>query len=68
MDVRVVYLTNDGEVKKGEIRIVPQEVAGQLTRIGKACYYSDFTQKMLEDLEEESLESSSPKKKALKKD
>jgi len=66
MDVRIVYLVNEFEFKKGEVRLVGSELAQQLTKAGKACYYADFTTKMLEDLED-GVESSS-KKKALKKD
>lgn len=70
MDVRIVYLVNEFEFKKGDIRLVGTELAQQLTKSGKACYYADFTTKMLEDLEGDSEEKaeSLPKKKALKKD
>lgn len=68
MDVRIVYLTNDFEFKKGEIRMVGTELAQQLTKSGKACYYMDFTTKLLEELEGESDKDAPSKKKALKKD
>lgn len=67
MDVRIVYLTNDFEFKKGDIRLVGSELAQQLTKNGKACYYADFSQKMLEDLEGEAEEAEPSKKKVTKK-
>ena len=69
MDVCIVYLVSEHEFKKGEVRTVPTSLAQQLVEASKACYYADFTTKMLEDLEDptEPLEGSS-KKKGSKKD
>ena len=63
MDVQIVYLTNDqSEFRKGDIRKTPIELAHQLVSAGKACFYADFTSKLLEDLEESSEDDSSKKK------
>ncbi len=59
MDVRIVYLLDDFESKKGDIRLVGHELAQQLVKSEKACYYADFKQSMLED---ESLSEDSKKK------
>jgi hypothetical protein len=64
MEVRIVALDAIGDRKRGEIFVENVYKARQYVDHGKACYYADFTESMLE--EEDS--SSSPKKKASKKD
>lgn len=66
-DVRLVFLENLGEYKRGEVNLVPLGTANGYVQSGKAVYYGDFSSSMLEEEKgKESVEK--PKKKASKKD
>lgn len=61
MEVRIAFLKDYAQYKRGEIALVPVSRVHEYLSDGKAVYYADFTSSMLEEKAEE------PKKKPSKK-